>query len=159
MNVLYEKMIPKEPLEKFTSLCNVQDLLIGGPSFHQGAAIVKAYDVRANDAAQASPCLVNFHGGAAIGGTAEQANPFCARYAVMCKAVVINVEYRLAPEHKAPAGIDDGYAALKWVIANAEDLGIDPTRIAIIGESGGGYITAGVAMRLAERREGGLVRF
>ena len=77
----------------------------------------------------------------------------------MCKAVVINVEYRLAPEHKAPAGIDDGYAALKWVIANAEDLGIDPTRIAIIGESGGGYITAGVAMRLAERREGGLVRF
>jgi len=62
---------------------------------------------------------------------------------------VVNVCYRLAPETKAPGGIDDGYAALKWVIKNAEAIGVDPKRIAIGGESGGGYITAGVAMRLA----------
>jgi len=67
----------------------------------------------------------------------------------MCDLTVINCCYRLAPEAKAPKGINDGYAATKWVIENAEMLGVDPKRIAIGGESGGGYITAGVAMRLA----------
>jgi acetyl esterase len=71
----------------------------------------------------------------------------------------VNVDYRLAPEAKAPCGIDDCYAAVKWVIANAEELGIDANRIALMGESGGGYLTAGVSMRLAEADEGHLVKF
>ena len=71
----------------------------------------------------------------------------------------MNVDYRLAPEHKAPCGIDDSYAAVKWVIANAERLGIDANRIALMGESGGGYITGGVSMRLAEADESHLVKF
>jgi acetyl esterase len=92
---------------------------------------------------------VYFHGGAAISGTAEMHNDSVSRYVIMCEMTVVNVCYRLAPEAKAPEGINDGYAATKWVIQNAKDLGINPERIAIGGESGGGYITAGVAMRLA----------
>ena len=68
----------------------------------------------------------------------------------------MNVDYRLAPEAKAPCGIDDSYAALKWVVANAEELGIDANRIAIMGM---GYITGGVSMRLAEAGETNLVKF
>jgi len=72
---------------------------------------------------------------------------------------VMSVEFRLAPEHKAPKGINDGYASLKWVIKNAKDLGIDASRIALGGESGGAMITAGTCMRLAENNEGHLVKF
>lgn len=72
---------------------------------------------------------------------------------------MINVNYRKAPEHKAPSGIDDGYAAVKWVIAMADKMGIDKTRIGIMGESGGAYIVAGVSMRMAEKDEGKLVKW
>ena len=74
-------------------------------------------------------------------------------------ATIINVNYRLAPEHKAPCGIDDCYAAVKWVIAKADYLGIDKKKIVTMGESGGGYICAGVSMRLAEANEGSLIKF
>ena len=69
---------------------------------------------------------------------------------------LFNVEYRLCPEHKAPAGIYDAYAALnhgKYVIDNSTQLGVDKDRIATFGESGGGWITTGVGMMLAERNE------
>ena len=81
------------------------------------------------------------------------------RYAIECDATVVNCDYRLAPEHKAPSGIDDGYACLLWVIKNADRLGIDPNRIAIMGESGGGYIVAGIAMRLGENNQRHLIKY
>jgi len=79
--------------------------------------------------------------------------------AVDYDATVINVNYRLAPEHKMPCGIDDCYAALKWVIAKSDYLGINKNKIVTMGESGGGYICAGVSMRLAEANEGKLIKF
>jgi len=77
---------------------------------------------------------------------------------VECDATVINADYRLAPETPAPGGINDAYATVKWVIENAKELRVDPERIAIMGEGGGGYITAGCGMRLAEANEGHLVK-
>jgi len=133
---------------------------VGGPAFHKGAVITKAFVIREKGKPKANrPCLIEFHGGAAVAGTAEQGNAFCARFAVECDVTIVNVDYRLAPENKAPAGIHDAYAAVKWVIANAKELGIDANRIAIMGESGGGYICGGVAIELAKRGEGGLIRF
>ena len=120
--------------------------------------MVKAYTIR-EKGKMGQPCLIEYHGGAALAGSAEACNMDMARYAVQCGVTVVNVDYRLAPEHKIPCGIDDGYAAVKWVIANAEKLGIDGSRIALMGESGGGLITGGVSMRLAEANEGHLVRF
>lgn len=81
------------------------------------------------------------------------------RYAVEANVTVINVNYRLTPEAPAPKGIFDGYAALKDVLKNCEKYGVDPKRVAIFGESGGAYITAGVSLLLAEKDEGRLVRF
>lgn len=71
----------------------------------------------------------------------------------------MNVDYRLSPGVKAPTNINDGYASLKWVLANHEMLGIDKDRVMIAGTSGGGYVSAGVSMRLAEKNEGHLIRF
>lgn len=81
------------------------------------------------------------------------------RYAVESDVTVINVNYRLAPEAPAPKGLYDGYAALKDVLRNHIKYGIDPKRVGIFGENAGGYLCAGVGLLLAEKNEGGLVRF
>ena len=72
--------------------------------------------------------------------------------------IAVNVEYRLAPEAKAPKGINDFYAAVKWTVQNAEGLGIDSKRICVMGDSGGGYITAGACVKLAQNNEQDLVK-
>jgi acetyl esterase len=103
--------------------------------------------------------MIYFHGGGTIAGTPAQHSPICNRYAVDCDATIINFGYRLAPEHKAPAALYDAYSCVKWAVDNAQKLGIDPAHICIFGESGGGYVTEGCAVVLADHDEGHLVKF
>jgi acetyl esterase len=93
------------------------------------------------------PALVYFHGGAFVMEGAPPHVDNAVRYAAEANCTVFFVEYRLAPQHVFPAGFNDCYAALLWVIANANQLGIDPTRIAVGGDSAGGTLAAGVAQR------------
>jgi acetyl esterase/lipase len=86
-------------------------------------------------------------------GAPSQAHAWCSRVAGELDVLVANVDYRLAPEDPFPAGLDDAMAALNWLASNAEDLGIDPDRIAVGGDSAGGGLAAAVAQRA--RDEGG----
>jgi acetyl esterase/lipase len=70
--------------------------------------------------------------------------------------LVLSVDYRLAPEHKFPAGLEDCYAATCWMAAHAEQLQGDPTRVAIGGDSGGGNFTAAVALMVRDRPGSGV---
>jgi acetyl esterase len=97
--------------------------------------------------------LVWFHGGGFVLGSIEVSDVTCRDLAVQAGVVVVSVGYRLAPEHPYPAGLDDCYAALVWVTATAGDLGVDPRRVAIGGDSAGGNLAAVVA--LAARDRGG----
>lgn len=106
-----------------------------------------------------NPCFVYYHGGGAVGGDCTQNIPHCNRIAMECNATVINCNYRLAPEGPAPQGIDDAYAILLDILANAASLKINPSRVVIYGESGGGYICAGVSMRLAENNLSHKIKF
>jgi acetyl esterase len=99
------------------------------------------------------PALVFIHGGGWWGGSVEESDPTARRRAVGADCVVVSVEYRLAPEHPFPAGLDDCWTATKWVFEHAEELGIDPARIAISGESAGGNLAA--ALTLMAREAGG----
>jgi len=99
------------------------------------------------------PAILEIHGGGFILGNIEMMDAWCQMIAAKVDAVVVSVEYRLAPEHPFPAGLHDSYAALVWVAAHAAELGIDPKRIAITGQSAGGGIAAGTA--LLARDEGG----
>jgi acetyl esterase len=104
-----------------------------------------------------SPVLLYYHGGAFVMRPAPRHFENALRYARETGCLVIFVEYRLAPKHPFPAGFNDCYAALRWAIDNANDLGIDPGRIVVGGDSAGGGLAAGVVQR-AWQEEGISVR-
>ena len=82
--------------------------------------------------------LLWIHGGGMIAGTAALDDRCCLNYAKNLKLVVISVDYRLAPAHPFPSALDDCFDAWQWLLDNADDMGIDPARIAIAGQSAGG---------------------
>ena len=105
-----------------------------------------------------NPAVVYAHGGGVVSGTPEHYQPFVSYIASLCGVVVFNVDYRLAPETKCPHNALDFYCAVKHVVENACSLGVDPKRIAIFGESGGGYIVMATMVMLAQKDEGHLVK-
>ena len=98
-----------------------------------------------------APLLIYYHGGGWVIGDLESHDDVCRKLASQARCDVIAVDYRLAPEHPAPAAVDDCIAATKWIFANAKSLGIDPTRVAIGGDSAGGNLSAIVAMHSGEK--------
>lgn len=92
--------------------------------------------------------LLWIHGGGLVMGTAAQDDQECYAYARKLNLTVISVEYRLAPEHPFPAAIDDCFEAWQWLQASAQDLGLDPSRMAIAGQSAGGGLAATLAQRI-----------
>jgi acetyl esterase/lipase len=88
-----------------------------------------------------------FHGGGWALGDIDSSDPDCRRLCIEQGLTVVNVGYRLTPEHPYPAGFNDCYQSLRWAIENASELQIDPARIAIGGNSAGGALAAGVALR------------
>jgi acetyl esterase len=102
---------------------------------------------RPKNADEKLPLVLSFHGGGFIVGTAAQNDWLSSHLAVHCPAVVVGVEFRLAPEHPLPAPIDDGYDTLVRLVEDAGSWGIDPAAVAVMGESAGGTIAALVALR------------
>lgn len=95
-----------------------------------------------------APLLVFYHGGGFVFGDLETHDSACRLIARDAAVHVLSIDYRLAPEHKAPAAVDDAYAAYTWACEHAEELGADPRRIAVGGDSAGGCLAA-VVTRLA----------
>ncbi|OBJ86678.1 alpha/beta hydrolase [Mycobacterium asiaticum] len=99
------------------------------------------------------PVLVYFHGGGLVMGSNHSFEPLARALASASGAAVVAVDYRLAPESPPPAQFEDAYAATVWVSSHAEELGLDAGRLAVVGDSAGGSLAAGVA--LAARDRGG----
>jgi len=99
------------------------------------------------------PAMLWIHGGGYVLGHPDMDDALCERFVLAANCVVVAVDYRLAPEHPYPAAIDDCYTSLTWMADEAESLGIDLDRIAIAGASGGGGLTA--ALALMARDKGG----
>ncbi|WP_374712450.1 alpha/beta hydrolase [Symbiobacterium terraclitae] len=97
------------------------------------------------------PVLLYFHGGGWVIGSPDTVHSTCALLANRAGAVVVSVDYRMAPEHKFPAAAEDCYAATAWVAENARSFGGDPQRIAVSGDSAGGNLAAVVALMAREK--------
>lgn len=104
------------------------------------------------------PGLLYIHGGGMILGTIEDSDLGAAGLCEAINAVLVSIDYRLAPEHPHPAPVEDCYAALVWMVEHAEDLGFDATRLAVVGASAGGGLTIATSL-MARDRGGPSIRF
>jgi acetyl esterase/lipase len=136
MNELHEKEL------------HIEERFIPGP---KNAPNVRVVIYRRKDATGRLPVLLHLHGGAFCLMHPESFVGLEAGWAFEHRCVVVSVDYRLAPEHRFPAGPEDCYAALLWTVANADELGIDPERLVVTGGSAGGALTAAVCLMARDR--------
>jgi acetyl esterase/lipase len=134
---------------------DVRDTAVPGSD---GAPEVPVRIYTPRDREGALPGLIYLHPGGFVSGSVAGFHANTSRIAAEVGAVVVSVEYRLAPEHPFPAGLEDCYAALTWTAEHAAELGIDPDRIGVAGESAGGGLAAALAL-LARDRRGPALRF
>jgi acetyl esterase len=131
---------------KDVAVGKVDNFSIPGPG---GAIPARAYAPVAASGPQ--PVLVYFHGGGFVAGNLASHDGLCRLLTAEGGFKVIAVDYRLAPEHIYPAALDDAWAALQWIEANASSLGVDAGRIAVGGDSAGGMLAAIVSQMAREK--------
>jgi acetyl esterase/lipase len=118
-----------------------------------GAPDVRVLTYEPTSIKQDVPAYLHIHGGGYVLGTPDSSEVANRELAAALSCFVVSVDYRLAPETRAPGQVEDCYAALKWMQGSAARLGIDPARIAIGGESAGGGLAAALALLARDRGE------
>lgn len=132
-------LVPPEPVAQ------VEDRPVPVPD---GEVLVRVYSPGGEGP---HPALVFFHGGGFVLGSLDSHDDICRAFANATPCVVVSVQYRLAPEHRFPTGLEDAYAATAWVFDHAEQLSLDPARIAVGGDSAGGNLATVIAHLAHER--------
>lgn len=137
----------RAPLQRQPDMRSVADLVVVGPG---GDLSLRVYTPHAAEGG-ALDVIVFAHGGGWVFCDLDSHDEFCRSMAEALPAVVVSVDYRLAPEHPAPAAMEDVYAALTWAAGNIGDHGGDPARIAVAGDSAGGNLAATASLAARER--------
>jgi acetyl esterase/lipase len=109
-----------------------------------GRLPVRVYRPRRDD--RDLPVVVHFHGGGWVLGDLDSGDWLCSHVAARAGVVVVSVDYALAPEQPFPTGVEQCLAATRWVARNDSELGVDPTRLAVMGDSAGGNLAAVVSL-------------
>jgi acetyl esterase len=133
-------------------LAKVEDQAIPGPA---GDIPIRVYTPQGEGP---FPILVWYHGGGFTIGSLDSHDPICRQLCAQAECLVVSVDYRLAPEHRFPAAVEDSFAALQWVGEHGAELGGDPSRIAVSGDSAGGNLSTVVSI-LARDNGGPALRF
>jgi acetyl esterase len=132
---------PLEPVER------VENRFIPGPA---GPLAVRAY-TPLGAGADPLPAVVYFHGGGWVTGNLDTHDCACHGTANRAGCLVVAVDYRCAPEHRFPAAVEDAWAAVQWLAEHGSEIGADPARLAVCGDSAGGNLAAVVALRARDR--------
>ncbi|WP_018759405.1 alpha/beta hydrolase [Paenibacillus terrigena] len=139
-------LLSNPPIEKSEDVCTTSRMIPGAA----GEMLVKIYEPAQRTDAKL-PAMLWIHGGGYVMGHPDMDDALCERFVQAAKCVVVSVDYRLAPEHAYPAAIEDCYAGLTWMTDEAELLRIDLERVAIAGASGGGGLTAALALMVRDK--------
>jgi acetyl esterase len=151
----YETVTPAEARELYLKgrlvtnpeppeLKSVRSLAIPAP---HGSIAARMYTpLKLREAKGLAPCLVFFHGGGWVIGDLDSHDVVCRKLADEAQLIVFAVDYRLAPEHKFPAAVEDAITATKWIASNARQFGLDAARLSVGGDSAGGNLAAVVAI-------------
>jgi len=127
----------------------VRDSMVPSPERTPSGIPIRIY--RPSGAIDPSSCVIYLHGGAFIKGSLESGDVVAWGVCDQTRAIVISVDYRLAPEHPFPAGLEDCYAVLKHVAATGPELGLDCRRVAVWGDSAGGNLAAALCLLTRDR--------
>jgi acetyl esterase/lipase len=136
------------PVNNLDDVSRATDRMVPGPDGPVPVRIYEPHGAPSRDRAG----IVFYHGGGFVFCDIESHDGFCRAMARGAQAVVISVDYRLAPEHPAPAAALDAFAAFRWAVDHAADLGIDPARTMVAGDSAGGNLAAVIAILCRDRR-------
>lgn len=138
------------PARPLAEVGQIEDRRIAGPG---GELTIRIYSPRETSAANsnARPLLVFFHGGGWVVGDLTTHDGLCRHLANAAGAATISVDYRRAPESKYPAAAEDAHAAVRWAAENARELGADPARVIVCGDSAGGNLAAVAALMARDR--------
>ncbi|MBI3513515.1 MAG: alpha/beta hydrolase [Proteobacteria bacterium] len=161
----YETLQPSEARELYRkgrtvlqpdppSVAEVRDLEAPAP---HGALKLRLYRGAGTTPGRALPALVFFHGGGWVIGDLDTHDGVCRQLANAAGCAVVAVDYRLAPEHKFPAAVEDCVWATEWIAQQGATFGLDPRRLAVGGDSAGGNLAATVCLTARERGAPGLV--
>lgn len=145
---LRARVLPAPPAPE--SEVDLEQRTVPGPA---GAPDIALHIYRPREARGPLGCIFHIHGGGYVGGKANELEFFLRPLAGTLGCVLVTVDYRLAPETVFPGAIEDCYAGLGWTFANAADLGVDPARIGVMGESAGGGLAASLALMARDRGE------
>ena len=140
-----EEMTPTQAREAFAGLAALQGEAPEGVSAVDRDIAGVPCQVITPDGEGPWPVLVWIHGGGWVIGRASESTVTAERLAVAAGCVIVSVDYRLAPEHPFPAALDDCGAVVRWVLERAGEIGGDPARVAVGGDSAGGNLSAVVA--------------
>jgi len=144
--------LPRRPLHPEL---RVEDRDVPAPA---GTVAIRIYwPPTGSEGGELLPVVVFFHGGGFVIGDLDSYDGTCRQHAVGADAIVVSVDYRLAPEHPYPAAVEDAWAATLWVAEHAAEIGADPTRMAVAGDSAGGNIAAVMAQQARDKAGPGLV--
>ncbi|WP_246982530.1 alpha/beta hydrolase [Halorientalis marina] len=129
-------------------VANVENFDIGGPEGPEGSLPVRVYYPEGDGP---HPTLVYFHGGGYVLGSLETHDALCRALTNAAECAVVSVDYRLAPEHRFPAAVEDAFFAVEWVAEHGAAVDLDPARIAVGGDSAGGNLSAAVTLVTQDR--------
>ena len=129
------------------------DLLVRKVPGPEGAPEVEVWIYRPRGLEGPLPCILHIHGGGYVAGDASGNEAMHRSLAPDLGCCILSVNYRLAPETRFPGAVEDCYAALVWLNANAAEAGVDPARIGVMGESAGGGLAAALALLVRDRGE------
>ncbi len=142
--------IPFPPDPRAVAAVDLAERKVPGPAGSPDVGVA-IYTPKGSDSPL--PCIFHIHGGGFVAGSVAGLNAVHRSLALEANCVIVSVDYRLAPETRFPGAIEDCYAALRWLVGHVAELGVDASRIGVMGESAGGGLAAALALLVRDRGE------